>query len=919
MAEINNEQLEKLDRFFNLIGDANEALTIEEREKKRIQQGAEERRAKISKTLNQVGDSLSSFGKAVTNPQPGLSKFNSSISSAGSAAADVASNFGILGKVAGGVIKAFTALFTAALEQNDNLMKSYNALSEMGSVTAGGFTELGRQLRALGLTTKEAEKFEKTLGIVSKELTMFRGSVSSGRDEFVKIASAFIGPNNEVERVLARLGMTSDLVRDGLADYLSMQTRLGVSQRRNTEDLQKESQKYLITMRELQELTGMTRDEQQKIRDQQMSDARFALHLNKMTLDGKKDEAENLQMYLMAYQKQFGEQAAAGLKDRIVNEGRLTTDQASASFQSAANAYDEAMTAQRKGIDYFMKGLVNTGAAIMQRTNQLRGAFNIQAEGLRDLGLESQAVLGALGLMDVNSEEYAKTLERLRQIQKGNGKDIENNIRTAQKERAIRLALDDALQTVGSGLVTVMAWVQRAMFQLGKIIAYMIDKFGFLVGIKDTNLSRFFKDAADIKKELDAQKELTENANKIVGAREKEIAMLREGIAIDYTSYAERERKKIKDLQSQVSLAEGADLAAGGFGLSSNHPLIKELENARRWEKEYTDLSKMSRDQQIEALTQKYQREKSRYDEEKKKEDEIDKLHRQRVVEETRTPEVPELTDSDFSDKSKLGTYFANNVKGNVHSAGVIESRKNKQAELIKSGTGREDEIMRSLRSRVKFSSDATQGGDASPQLLALAEKISQAFGSDLTQITAFNDAFHQERFITKGKKSKHLIGKAMDFTLAEHLVDTPEKTKALKELFKGMGAINVRDEYFSDRTKDSTGPHFHLEVAKYGGLFSGPDKGYPVMLHGKNESAWPEAELKKLLKDVQKSSLSQYKEQLMAEMGLSTPTNEGGTGSENTHLVSALNTFSAKLDTVISRLERSNSIQDDLLTYTRA
>ena len=90
-------------------------------------------------------------------------------------------------------------------------------------------------------------------------------------------------------------------------------------------------------------------------------------------------------------------------------------------------------------------------------------------------------------------------------------------------------------------------------------------------------------------------------------------------------------------------------------------------------------------------------------------------------------------------------------------------------------------------------------------------------------------------------------------------------------------------------------------------------------MLHGKNESAWPEAELKKLLKDVQKSSLSQYKEQLMAEMGLSTPTNEGGTGSENTHLVSALNTFSAKLDTVISRLERSNSIQDDLLTYTRA
>lgn len=915
MAEINNDQIEKMEKFFDLIGDVNDALSVEEREKKRIAKEAEDRRAKIAKTLNLLGDSLSNFGKAVTNPQPGLSKFNSSISSAGAAAADFAGNLGVLGKVAGGVIKVFTAIFTAAMEQNDNLMKSYNALSEMGSVTAGGFTELGRQLRALGLTTKEAEKFEKSLGIVTKELSMFKGSVSTGRDEFVKVASAFVGPNNELERVFARLGMTADSVRDGLADYIGLQTRLGLSQKTSTEALQKESKNYLITMKELQELTGMTRDEQQRIRDQQMSDARLALHLNQMAMDGKKEEAKNLQLYLIAYQKQFGEQAAAGLKDRIVNEGRITTDQAAASFLGAANAYDEAIKAQKNGIDYFMTGLVNTGSSIMKRSEQLRGSLMIQSDGLKELGLGSQELLGALGLVDVNSEEYAKTLKRLRELQKNNGQELEDNITGAQKERAVRLALDEALQIVGRSLVTVMSWLQKAMFQLGKVIAYLVDKFGYLVGIKDSNLSRFFKDAADIKKDLDEQRKITERERGIAQKRENEIKMLSEGKNIDYGSYAERERKRIRELEAQISQAEGADIAGGGIGLPEDHPLKQELAKAKRWETEYTTLSKKSRDEQIKHLKETYEREKKRYDDAKKLEDEIDRLHRQRLFEEG-DPTVMVPT-GDFSNvpSGTKNSSFATDITGKQESKEVIDRRRRKQDELKVQGFNREDEIMNSLKQKVSFNRGATSGGKASSQLLAIAENISKHFGSKLQTITAMDDDYHR----VKHPNSKHTVGKAMDFTLSPELVDTPEKTRALKQLFKDMGATSVKDEYFDDKTKDTTGPHFHLEVAKFGGVFSGPDKGYPVMLHGKNESAWPEAELKKLLKDVQKSSLSQYKEQLMAEMGLSTPTNEGGVGSENNRLVSALNSFSSKLDSVIARLDKSNNIQDELLTYTRA
>ncbi len=54
------------------------------------------------------------------------------------------------------------------------------------------------------------------------------------------------------------------------------------------------------------------------------------------------------------------------------------------------------------------------------------------------------------------------------------------------------------------------------------------------------------------------------------------------------------------------------------------------------------------------------------------------------------------------------------------------------------------------------------------------------------------------------------------------------------------MGLINVRDEYFADKDKNTTGPHFHAEVsARFGRLTSGPLSGYRATLHG-NEVVIP-------------------------------------------------------------------------------
>jgi hypothetical protein len=110
------------------------------------------------------------------------------------------------------------------------------------------------------------------------------------------------------------------------------------------------------------------------------------------------------------------------------------------------------------------------------------------------------------------------------------------------------------------------------------------------------------------------------------------------------------------------------------------------------------------------------------------------------------------------------------------------------------------------------------------------------------------------------------------------------------------------------------TNENFSGEVGKHGGLFSEKDAGYPVMLHGKNENVKFEKDLINVMKDVQKTSLEQYKQELM------TQTVPGGiTSDTGSKLTDAFNMFSNKLDSLISEQRNNNSIQAEILTYSRA
>ena len=126
------------------------------------------------------------------------------------------------------------------------------------------------------------------------------------------------------------------------------------------------------------------------------------------------------------------------------------------------------------------------------------------------------------------------------------------------------------------------------------------------------------------------------------------------------------------------------------------------------------------------------------------------------------------------------------------------------------------------------------------------------------------------------------------------------------------MGASKVLDEYFADKSPYTTGDHFHVEVARGGGFFSGPNSGFPVMMHNR-ESVWPEPKLEALMNSVKKQSIEEYKQNMLSTTG-----SDNAGGKDVAIAFNELkDTISVKLDAVIDKLTNGNDIQQNILNYS--
>lgn len=184
-------------------------------------------------------------------------------------------------------------------------------------------------------------------------------------------------------------------------------------------------------------------------------------------------------------------------------------------------------------------------------------------------------------------------------------------------------------------------------------------------------------------------------------------------------------------------------------------------------------------------------------------------------------------------------------------------------------------------------------------RIIPFAKNI-QANIPGFVRFTAMNDRYHHKL----SYKSKHTMGKAIDFTLKKK--PTKAEGQGLVNMLKKAGAAHVIDEY-NNPSGAATAGHIHAQFARNGGLFDGPDKGFP-----KPSTMLSSLDAQSIVMRLAKTNASNASSE--AKKGLASK-NSASIHSQNSQLTMEL---AKKLDLVIEALDNDNSVQTKILKHSR-
>lgn len=365
---------------------------------------------KSGQAVGLLGKAAAQTASALYNNQKGASAFGSALDSVADAAMAASAGLmllgGPLGIVAGGLALAGAAAVKYAKlagEQSDALYKGFQDISKSGGAASDGLSGLFGDIQKLGLGFQDLGEYTKLVADSSRELAMFRGSVFRGRKEFANIGLQMA----EFRDQLMNMGLSQTEINEGLMNYLRLQTRVGQTQNRTTEQLAESARKYLVEQDALTKLTGMTRKEQEDAREEVLSQERFAAKAAELRARGEGAKADEM-VATYAMLRKYNKDAAQGFAD--LSTGMITTEAAQKSY----------FATQGEGMRVAQKVAAGQMTAV-EATERLARIYGQTAKSLRPLalmgGFEDVAgsftgavELGILGQNDLN-EQYKKIKE----------------------------------------------------------------------------------------------------------------------------------------------------------------------------------------------------------------------------------------------------------------------------------------------------------------------------------------------------------------------------------------------------------------------------------------------------------------------------------------------------------------------------
>jgi len=438
---------------------------------------ASEESKNTARGINLLGQASDQATDAFFSAAKGTGKYSNSLDSASDGLTSFAANMTGVGKAA--VIAGAALLKVAAnsLKQNDVLIGAYRTLSEFGNIDASGTQGVMDMMHTMGATTKNVEYFLETMRDIAPIMTAFGGSVSQGSKKFAQFQQEITGSDLEVK--FKQLGLsTEDIAKYG-GKFVTDQTKYGLAQGRSTRELTGSFYELMKVSADLADLTGQSRDAQQKQLEENQRDARWRLHL--MSL--RPEEAKAQERMLMAAQS-ISKGHGDLLKDQLASGGAVTTQQTAMLRNQLGDvggilkkAYTKAASDGTDTTVAMLRAMKGTAGTMENfRKHFVSSGFTPPAEILDSLQLTAETSAdGYQKLMGLSAEEMKK---RDRRLFDSDDKRLTYDVIQEKSERQSQIMADKFTYTIGNlavPAITGLAWItnkaNQGLAELLKIVS----------------------------------------------------------------------------------------------------------------------------------------------------------------------------------------------------------------------------------------------------------------------------------------------------------------------------------------------------------------------------------------------------------------------------------------------------------------
>jgi hypothetical protein len=354
--------------------------------------------AALTSTGKAAGDIAKAYiaaAAAMYNGEKGMKAYNKSIDHGADAITALAATAGVaavaLGAMTMGVgllvagvavaAKAVAEYAKAANEQSDALFDSYQKLSRVGAAGADSLQGIYNDMQKLGLGVKDLDKFVALVAGSSKELAMMSGSVYKGRKAYAEVSQGM----DKFKLSLLNSGMSQDEINEGTIDYLRLQSRAGLTQKKSVDELAFSTTAYLKEQEKLTQLLGLSRKEQSDQRERLRNNEIFGSQVAAMRLSKDKkqataaDEMEKSVMMMSTY----NQTAADGMRDMASG---IMTSEAAQQLMRASNG--EGMRAMQE----LKAGTINASQAFDRIAKANVQTFTAQGKVLGGLGVYNKVM-----------------------------------------------------------------------------------------------------------------------------------------------------------------------------------------------------------------------------------------------------------------------------------------------------------------------------------------------------------------------------------------------------------------------------------------------------------------------------------------------------------------------------------------------